>query len=156
MSKIYLGGPPLPPTQPVFVPVFDLFLIFFEYLGLSCQVRPICVQVWPSWVPGGPSWAPSWGSEGDLGAKLGSKIDQKSIQNLIISWTCFLFDFGWILEASWVDFWWIFGPKLKAKLTKKSIIWPLVGKFAEVAKKLKNNLSFNVFWSLGLPTSTQN
>ena len=25
------------------------------------------------------------------------------------------------------------------KLTKKSIIWPLVGKFAEIAKKLKNH-----------------
>ena len=29
------------------------------------------------------------------------------------------------------------GQKLRGKLTKKSIIWPLVGKLAEVAKMLK-------------------
>ena len=108
-------------------------------------MRPICAQDAPSWTPGGPSWAPSWGSGGDLGAKLGSKIDQKSIKNRIISWPCFLIDFGSIFGGSCVDFWWIFGPKLRAKLTKKSIIWPLVGKFAEIAKKLKKQLVFQGF-----------
>ena len=47
----------------------------------------------------------------------------------------FLIEFLLILGASWVDFWWIFNAKLRAKLTKKSIIWLLVGKLAEIAKK---------------------
>ena len=55
-----------------------------------------------------------------------------------------------------MDFWWILNAKLRAKLTKKSIIWPLVGKLAEVAKMLQNYLFFNTFGSLGLPTSRQN
>ena len=42
-----------------------------------------------------------------------------------------------MLGASQVDFWWIFGAKLRAKLIKKLIIWPLVGKLAEIAKMLK-------------------
>ena len=46
----------------------------------------------------------------------------------------FLTEFLLTLGASWVEFWWIFSAKLKAKLTKKSIIWPLVGKLAEIAK----------------------
>ena len=49
----------------------------------------------------------------------------------------FLIDFLLILGASWVDFWWIVNAKLRAKLSKKSIIWLLVGKLAEIAKKLK-------------------
>ena len=32
----------------------------------------------------------------------------------------FLIEFSLILGASWVDFWWIFSAKLRAKLTKKS------------------------------------
>ena len=42
-----------------------------------------------------------------------------------------------MLGGSQVDFWWIFGAKLRAKLIKYSIILPLVGKLAEVAKMLK-------------------
>ena len=38
-----------------------------------------------------------------------------------------------------------FECQIEAKLTKKSIIWPLVGKLAEVAKKLKNNF-FSMFF----------
>ena len=68
----------------------------------------------------------------------------------------FLIEFLLILRASWVDFWWIFSAKLRAKLTKKSIIWLLVGKLAEIAKKLKNLRKIKVFWSPGLPTSKQN
>ena len=69
----------------------------------------------------------------------------------------FLIEFLLILGASWVDFWWIFSAKLRAKLTKKLIIWLLVGKLAEIAKKLKKNLGkIKVFWSPGLPTSKQN
>ena len=49
----------------------------------------------------------------------------------------FLIEFLLILGASWVDFWWIFSAKLKAKLSKKLIIWLLVGKLAQIAKKLK-------------------
>ena len=33
----------------------------------------------------------------------------------------FLIEFLLILGASWVDFWWILGAKLRAKLTKKLI-----------------------------------
>ena len=47
-----------------------------------------------------------------------------------------------------MDFWWIFSAKLRAKLTKKSIIWLLVGKFAEIVKKLKNLRKSRFF---GLP-----
>ena len=65
----------------------------------------------------------------------------------IICWTLFLIDFLLILGASWVDFWWILGAKLRAKLTKKSIIWPLVGKLAEVAKmQKKKNVCFSILF----------
>ena len=33
----------------------------------------------------------------------------------------------------------VLGFKLKAKLTKKSIIWPLIGKLVEIASMIKNN-----------------
>ena len=52
--------------------------------------------------------------------------------------------------------WWVWGAKLTAKLTQKSIIWPLVGKLAEIAKMLENYKFFNSFGSLGLPTSKEN
>ena len=55
-----------------------------------------------------------------------------------------------------MDFGWILSAKLRAKLTKKTIIWPLVGKLAEVAKNLKNLKKIKVFWCPGLPTSKQN
>ena len=55
-----------------------------------------------------------------------------------------------------MDFWWILSAKLRAKFTKKWIILRLVGKFAEIAKKLKNLKKIKVFWSPGLPTSKQN
>ena len=45
-----------------------------------------------------------------------------------------------------MDFWWIFSAKLRAKLTKKLIIWLLVGKLAEIAKKLKKLLVFQYFF----------
>ena len=37
-----------------------------------------------------------------------------------------------------------------AKLTQYSIIWPLVGKLAEIAKMLKKHVFVDVFWSLAL------
>ena len=55
-----------------------------------------------------------------------------------------------------MDLWWIFSAKLRAKLTKKSIIWLLVGKLPEIVKKLKNLKKIKVFWLLGLLTSKQN
>ena len=55
-----------------------------------------------------------------------------------------------------MDFWWIFGVKLRAKLNKRLIFRPLVGKLGEIAKKLKNLGKIKVFWSPGLPTSKQN
>ena len=60
------------------------------------------------------------------------------------------------LGASWVEFWWFLGLKLRAKLTKRSIIWLLVGKLPEVAKMIKKIIFFQCFWSFGLPTSKHN
>ena len=49
-----------------------------------------------------------------------------------------------------------FQCQVEGQVDKKSIIWPLVGKLAEIAKKLKNLRKIKVFWSPGLPTSKQN
>ena len=68
----------------------------------------------------------------------------------------FWIDYLLILGGSWVDFWWILGAKLRAKLTEKSIIWPLVGKLAESSKNASKKYFLNTFGSLGLPTSNQN
>ena len=75
--------------------------------------------------------------------------------------SCFECPFLSILGASWLDFWKVLGFKLGSKLTKKSIIWRLVGKLAEIAKKKiyiyeKNHKFFNLVGPLGLPTSKQN
>ena len=70
---------------------------------------------------------------------------EKAIKKRIISCLLFVIDFLMILGASWVDFWWIINAKLRAKLIKKSIIWLLVDKLAEVAKKLKNIRKIKVF-----------
>ena len=43
-----------------------------------------------------------------------------------------------------MDFWWVLAPKLRAKLTKKSIIGPLVGKLAEIAKILFGPSAFQL------------
>ena len=83
----------------------------------------------------GPSWGPR-----------GLQNREKSIKKGITSCMLFLIDFLLILGASWVDFWWILNAKLKAKLTKKSITWPLVGKLAEIAKMLQNYCFFQYFW----------
>ena len=45
-----------------------------------------------------------------------------------------------------MDFWWIFSAKLSAKLSKKSMIWLLVGKLAEVAKMLQIYCKNQYFW----------
>ena len=73
--------------------------------------------------------------------------------------SCFEYPFLSILGASWVDFWWVLGAKLGAKFTKKSIIWPLVGKMPDIAKNTKfadSSTLLIVFWFLGPPTSKQN
>ena len=50
-----------------------------------------------------------------------------------------------------------FQCQVEGQVDKKSIIWPLVGKLAEIAKKLKKNpRKIKVFWFPGLPTSKQN
>ena len=50
--------------------------------------------------------------------------------------TCIIFSMPFlsILGTSWLDFLLVLAAKLKPKLTKKSIIWPLVGKLADIAK----------------------
>ena len=88
---------------------------------------------------------PTWGPRG-----LPNR--EKSIKKGIVCWTLFLIDFLLILGSSWVDFWWALGAKLRAKLTRKSIIWPLVGKLAEVAKMLQNYCFFQYF-SLPRPSN---
>ena len=93
----------------------------------------------------GPTWGPR-----------GLQNREKSIKKGVTCCMLFLIEFLLILGASWVDFWWIFSAKLRANLSKKSIIWLLVGKLAEIAKKLKNLRKIKVFSSPGLPTSKQN
>ena len=80
----------------------------------------------------------------EFGPKLPPKLDPKSTK--ILSQrvpnpmpTCIMLsmpsaiDFGSLSSGFLVDF----GGQVEAKLIKKSIIWPLVGKLAEVAKMLK-------------------
>ena len=90
---------------------------------------------------------PTWPQ---LAPQLATKIHQKSSQEpfKISSQlaSCFECPFLSILGASWVDFWWVLGLKLGAKLTKKSIIWPLVGKLAEIAKMLQMYCKNQYFW----------
>ena len=57
---------------------------------------------------------PTWGPRG-------LQNREKSVKKGIISWTLVLIDFLLVLGASWVDFWWTLGAKLRVKLTKKSI-----------------------------------
>ena len=100
----------------------------------------------------------------DLGSNLPANLASKSTQNRPKSHpnfkpTCIMFSIAFFTDFGSIfgRFWWIFGPKLRAKLIKKSIIWPLVGKLAEIIKKLKKtSVFFKVFWSLGLPTSKHN
>ena len=66
--------------------------------------------------------------------------------------SCFECRFSSILGASWVDFWWVWGLKLGAKLTKKSIIWPLVGKMAEIAKIAKKTTNCSILFG---PSASQ-
>ena len=91
-----------------------------------------------------------------LGAQVASKIEKNLLKRDHML-DVFLMNFLLILGSSWVDFLWILNAKLRAKLTKKSIIWPLVGKLAEVAKMLQNCcFFFNTFGSIGLPTLEPN
>ncbi len=51
-----------------------------------------------------------------------------------------------------MEFGWVWGAKLKAKLANKSIIWPLVGKMSEIGKNTKfagSSTLLIVFWFLG-------
>ena len=123
------------------VPRASFLRSFFSFVFQGAFLRVL----WPTW--------PQHGS--NLGPKRppkSRKIYKKRDQMLYVIFIEFLL----ILGASWVDFWWIFGTKLRCKLTKKSIIWPVIGKLAEIAKKLKNLGKIKVFWSPGLPTSKQN
>ena len=63
----------------------------------------------------GLNMVPTWGPRG-------FQNREKSMKKGIISWTLFLINILLFLGASWVDFWWILGAKLKAKLSKKSIL----------------------------------
>ena len=63
----------------------------------------------------------------DLGVENRSKVDQKTIKKYIKNQMRFGMDFGWLLERSWGDL----GPKLGAKLGRKSAKW----KFQDDVKK---------------------
>ena len=80
------------------------------FFGVVCEVTFLRV-LWPTW--------PQHGS--NLGPKKPPK-SRKIYKKGIISCMLFLIDFLLILGASWVDFWWILGAKLRVKLSKKSIL----------------------------------
>ena len=130
MFSVSLRDPRIPDQILPGVCFFSVFLVLFA----KSLFWGFCGQH-------GLNMGPTWGPRG-------LQNREKSIKKGIISWTLFLIDFLLILGASWVDFWWIFNAKLRTKFTKKSIIWPLVGKLAEIAKKLKNLRKIKVF---GLP-----
>ena len=152
--------------------------------GLGAILAAIWEVLGPSWLQVGGSWGqlgsknrPKWvknlswrlswgvleGSWGHLGPKRAPRANKtpnshKSYTQVTPSWG----PFGRFWEPCWSyvgileGFWKILDTKLEAKLTKKLIKWPLVGKLAEKAKMVKNHLFFKVFWSLGLPTSRPN
>ena len=64
------------------------------------------------------------------------------IPNQLASW--FRCPFWSIFEASWFEFCTAWGLKMRAGLTKESIIWPLVGKLAEITKITKMIRSFYI------------
>ena len=101
-SKIFFkdlqGVRPCRPPNPWVNPVFDLFRSFFRNswskLSSSSQLCPSCPKLSPSW----PLLDSKWGVRGDLGAKFGTQIDQKSIKKSDPTsdrfWDRFLIDFG--------------------------------------------------------------
>ena len=101
----------------------DCFLIIFLMI-FRC---PIFSDFGPNLVP---TWLPTWSPNPPKSFPRGFQIPSQLA-------SCFEYPFLSILGASWVDFWWVLGAKLGAKFTKKSIIWPLVGKLAEITKNIK-------------------
>ena len=67
-------------------------------------------------------WWPTWPQHGSNLDPRGLQNQENSIKKGIICWTLFLIDFLLILAASWVDFWWILGAKLRVKLSTKSTL----------------------------------
>ena len=85
---------------------------------LGAKLRSVGTRLGPSWSQVGPSWSqvgPSW-------AKLGPSCLPSWIQNPCQLASCCRCPLQSILGASEVDFWWILGVKLRAKLIKKSIM----------------------------------
>ena len=143
LSKIYRGSAPAV-VRTVFHSLFDLFLTFFRIswskMSSSSDLCPSCVKVSPRWSLLGSKWGGvRGGSWGQVGNPNKSKIEKK--KNGSYLGYCFWLIFYWFWEALGWNFV-ILGAKLKAKLTRKSIIWPLVGKLAEVSKMLKKHSFF--------------
>ena len=63
----------------------------------------------------GPTWLPTW-------CQNPSKFVARGVQIPSQLASYFRYPFWLILEASWIEFWWVLGAKLKAKLATKSII----------------------------------
>ena len=99
--------------------ILMIFWLIFRYPILSdfgANLAPTCL---PTWTQNPPKSVPR-------GFQIPSQLA-----------SCFEYPCLSILGASWVDFWWVLGLKLGAKFIKKSIIWPLVGKLAEITKNTK-------------------
>ena len=130
------------PSRPAWLEkvIFHYFLLLFRcpnFSDFDAILAPTCL---PTWTQNPPKSVPR-------GLQIPSQLA-----------SCFECLFLSILGSSWIDFWWVLGLKLGAKLTKKSIIWPLVGKLAEITKNTKfaNDTLWKVFWTLSRPTSKQN
>ena len=82
-----------------------------------------------------------------LDSQFGAKSVPRGLQSPSQHASYFRCLFLSIWGASLVEFWWVWG------VSQKSIIWSIVGKLPDIAKMLTHFQFFNVFGSLGLPTS---
>ena len=131
-SKIFVkdllrGVRPCRHTSASSFPVSIFFWSFFESLGLSCQVRPICVQVGPSWEQVGPSWrqdAPCWRQVGAKVAQVGAKMEPTWASRGIV-WRFqgifkFVSIFQPILERFFMIFWCLKTSKIVLSLRREA------------------------------------
>ena len=86
----------------------------------------------------GLNMGPTWGPRGLQNREKSIKKDH--ILYVIFDW--FFIDFGSLLGGFLVDF----QCQVEGQVDKKSIIWPFVGKLAEVTKMLKIYCKNQYFW----------
>ena len=111
------------------------------------------VQVGPQVAPPGLQVGGQGGSWGQVGLQNRPKINQKSDHILDTFSDRFLIAFWKLLGRILVDFWSQVEGQVDQKFDHIASSWQVR---RNIKKAKKNNLFFNVFWSLGLPTSTQN